>query len=245
MLGWDDPFLNSATFDVMLHGGTLVALLLYFWRDFGRLIAAFVASVAERRIGPDSERRLAWLLLVTLVPAAILGFTLEDFFSTTFREQLAPVAAFLAGGAAILWLAEHQARRRGGERGLERATLGDALAIGLAQAIALFPGFSRSGITIATGLLRGLRRDEAARFSFLMGTPIIAGATVWKIRGIAVGGGAGVEWVALLAGLLGATVAGLLAIRFLLGFLRRHSTAIFIVWRLALAGVVLVYLMAR
>jgi undecaprenyl-diphosphatase len=245
ILGWDDPFLNSATFDVMLHGGTLVALLLYFWREFVRLAVAFVASIRERRIGTDPERRLAWLLLVTLVPAAVLGFALEDFFDTTFRGTLALVAAFLVGGAAILWLAELYAARHGRERDLDRATIGDAVTIGVAQAVALFPGFSRSGITIATGLFRGLRRDEAARFSFLMGTPIIAGATLWKARGIVAGGYAGVEWLPLMAGLVGATVAGLLAIRFLLGYLRRHTTGIFIAWRLFLAVLVVVYLLAR
>ena len=245
ILGWNDPFLNSATFDVMLHGGTLVALLLYFWREFVRLAVAFVVSIRERRIGPDPERRLAWLLLVTLVPAAVLGFALEDFFDTAFRGTLALVAAFLVAGAAILWLAELYAARHGGERDLDRATIGDAVTIGVAQAVALFPGVSRSGITIATGLFRGLRRDEAARFSFLMGTPIIAGATLWKARGIVADGGAGVEWLPLLAGLLGATVAGLLAIRFLLGYLRGHTTGIFIAWRLILAALVVVYLLAR
>ena len=245
ILGWDDPFLNSATFDVMLHGGTLVALLLYFWREFVRLAVAFVASIRERRIGTDPERRLAWLLLVTLVPAAVLGFALEDFFDTAFRGTLAIVAVFLVAGAAILWLAELYAARHSGERDLDRATIGDAVTIGVAQAVALFPGFSRSGITIATGLFRGLRRDEAARFSFLMGTPIIAGATLWKAREIVAGGGAGVEWLPLIAGLVGATLAGLLAIRFLLGYLRRHTTGIFIAWRLFLAALVVVYLLAR
>jgi undecaprenyl-diphosphatase len=245
LLGWNDPFLNSATFDVMLHGGTLIALLVYFWREFVGLAAAFIASLAERRIGGDPERRLAWLVLVTLVPAAVLGFALEDFLDTAFRERLVFVAVFLVGGAAFLWAAEWYAKRRGGERDLDRATLGDAIAIGGAQAIALFPGFSRSGVTIATGLFRGLRRDEAAHFSFLMGTPIIAGATIWKARVLVSDGGAAVEWVPLLAGLAGATLAGLLAIRFLLGYLRRHTTGIFIAWRLIFAAVVVAWLLAR
>ncbi len=113
LLGWNDPFLNSATFDVMLHGGTLVALLIYFWREFVGLAAAFVASLAERRIGADPERRLAWLVLLTLVPAAVLGFTLEDFFDTAFRERLIFIALFLVGGAAFLWAAEWYAAAPG------------------------------------------------------------------------------------------------------------------------------------
>jgi undecaprenyl-diphosphatase len=242
MLGWNDPFLNSAEFDVMLHLGTLVALLVYFWRDLWRLLLAWLASLRERRLGDDPDRRLAWLLLVTLLPAALIGALFEDFFDTLFRERLALVALLLVIGAAILWLAE---RRATGGRDLEELRLTDAVAIGAAQALALFPGISRSGITIAAGLFLGLDRAAAARFSFLMGTPIIAGAGLWKVRALAGGDAAAFEPATLLAGMVAAALAGLLAIRFLLDYLRRHTTGIFIAYRLAFAGAVLAFLLAR
>src|SRR3712207_1176580 len=106
LLGWNDPFLNSAEFDVMLHLGTLAALLAYFWRDLLRLLRAWLASIRDRRIGDDADRRLAWLLAISVVPAALLGALLEDFFDTTFRDRLVLVALLLVVGAAALWIAE-------------------------------------------------------------------------------------------------------------------------------------------
>jgi undecaprenyl-diphosphatase len=242
MLGWNDPFLNSAEFDVMLHLGTLVALLVYFWRDLWRLLLAWLASLRERRLGDDPDRRLAWLLVVTLLPAALIGALFEDLFDTLFRERLALVAVLLVIGAAILWLAERRATE---SRDLEELRLIDAVAIGAAQALALFPGISRSGITIAAGLFLGLDRASAARFSFLMGTPIIAGAGLWKVRALTGGDAGAFEPITLLAGMVAAALAGLLAIRFLLDYLRRHTTGIFIAYRLGFAGAVLAFLLAR
>jgi undecaprenyl-diphosphatase len=235
VLGWNDPFLNSASFDVMLHLGTLVALLVYFWRDLWRLVGAFVASIRDRRIGPDPDRRLAWLLAITVVPAALLGVLLESFFDTYFRERLILVAVFLAVGAVLLWVAERIGRQ---DRELDELRPAEAAGIGVAQALALFPGISRSGITIAAGLALGLRREAAARFAFLMGTPIIAGAGLWKLRGLlgegALGGNAG----PLAVGMVTSALAGLLAISVLLAYLRRHSTDVFIGYRLVVAVLV-------
>ncbi|MDA8203874.1 MAG: undecaprenyl-diphosphatase UppP [Chloroflexi bacterium] len=242
MLGWKDPFLNSASFDVMLHAGTLVALLVYFWRDLVALLAAWLESIRDRRIGDDQDRRLAWLIVVTMIPGALLGVALESFFDTFFREHIILVAVFLALGAGILWLAEQLALLR---RGLDNVNLSDAIVIGVAQAFALFPGFSRSGMTIAAGLYTGLTREAAARFSFLMGTPIIAGAAAWKARELLHAGLPSADIVALGAGMIGAAIAGLLAIAFLLAYLRRNTTAPFIAERLVLAGLVVVFVLAR
>jgi undecaprenyl-diphosphatase len=241
LLGWDDAFLNSAAFDVMLHVGTLLALVIYFARDLLRLLRAFVASLLERGLNDDPERRLAWLLLVSVVPAAALGATLESFFDTFFRERLALVAALLLVGAAILWLAERQGRR---ERGLLQMRLRDAVVIGAAQALALFPGTSRSGITIAAGLFLGLERAAAARFAFLMGVPVIAGAGLWKARELLGAGTAGYDVAVLLAGMIAAAISGLLAIGLLLRFLRDHSTGLFIAYRIFFAALVFVWLLA-
>ena len=241
-LGWKDPFLNSAAFDVMLHAGTLVALLIYFWRDLLRLLAAWIGSIRERRIGADPDRRLAWLILVTMIPGALLGVALESFFDTFFREHIILVAVFLVLGAAILWLAEQLAFL---QRGLDNVNFRDAIVLGVAQAFALFPGFSRSGMTIAAGLYTGLTREAAARFSFLMGTPIIAGAAAWKARELLHSGLPSADVPALGVGMLGAAVAGLLAIAFLLEYLRRRTTAPFIAERLVLAALVVVFVLAR
>jgi len=242
LLGWDDPFLNSAAFDVMLHLGTAAALVIYFWRDLLRLLGAWLASIRERRIGADPDRRLAWLLVATVLPAALVGALFERFFDVFFRERMALVAVLLIVGASLLWLAERHGRR---ERDLDRLRLTDALVIGAAQTLALFPGISRSGITIATGLFLGLERAAAARFAFLMGVPITAGAGLFKARLFLTGDAGTFEPAVLVVGMVAATVSGLIAVSFLLAYLRRSSTAIFIWYRVGFAGLVFVFLLAR
>jgi undecaprenyl-diphosphatase len=242
LLGWNDPFLNSATFDVMLHAGTLVALVIYFWRDLWKLFRAWVRSIVIRRIDSDPDSRLAWLVFITMIPAAALGAGLESFFDSYFRERLFLVAVLLVIGAALLWLAERQHR---GERDLAQLRVPDAVAIGAAQAFALFPGISRSGITIASGLFLGLRRDAAARFSFLMGTPVIAGAAAWKARELIGATGEATPAGPLALGVIGAAVAGLAAIGFLLSYLRRSDTGIFSLERVILAGAIVAFVLSR
>jgi undecaprenyl-diphosphatase len=244
LLGWNDPFINSNAFDVMLHMGTLVALLIYFWTDLVRLLVAWLASIRDRSIGSDPDRRLAWLIFISMVPGAVLGALGESFFDTFFREHsLLFIAALLAIGATILWLAEWLGSRR---RSMQDLRVLDAVGIGAAQALALFPGISRSGITISAGLFAGLTREAAARFSFLMATPIIAGAGIWKGRELIGSGLAGADLLPLAAGFGTSLVAGLAAIAFLLAFLRRRSTALFIAYRYLLAaGLVIAVLLGR
>ncbi|MDQ3492007.1 MAG: undecaprenyl-diphosphatase UppP [Chloroflexota bacterium] len=242
LMGWDDPFLSSAEFDVMLHLGTLAALLAYFWRDLIRLAVAWVASIRERRLGADPDRRLAWLLLLTVIPAALVGALFEDFFDETFRDALLVIPLLLVVGAGMLAFGERFGRR---ERGLEQLGVKDALVIGLAQALALFPGMSRSGVTIAAGLVLGLEREAAARFAFLMGIPVIAGAGLWKLRVIIAGETSPFEPVVLAAGMAASALAGLAAIVFLLRYLRTRSTGIFIVYRLIFAAVAAVLILTR
>ena len=241
-LGWDDAFILSPAFDATLHLGTLVALLAYFWRDLWRYFVAFVGVLRDRRIGDDHDRRVAMLLAVSVIPGAILGVGLESFVDTFFREQLLVVCALLVVGAAILFMAERAARHT---REMNSLRLIDALGIGLAQALALFPGISRSGITISAGLLLGLKREAAARFSFLMSTPIIAGAGLWKLREILSGTAGTFEPAVLGAGLVAAAISGLIAIWFLLAYLRRSSTDLFGIYRVAAALVFGALLLAR
>ena len=244
LLGWQDPFINSNAFDVMLHMGTLLALVAYFWRDLWALFIAWIASIRERSIAGDTDRRLAWLLVVASVPGALLGAAGESFFDTFFREpgRLILIAALLAIGALLLGVGEIVGLRN---RRMPDLGLRDAIAIGIAQALALFPGISRSGITIAAGLYLGLEREAAARFSFLMATPIIAGAGIWKARELVSGGLAGADVVPLIVGFVTAAVAGLAAIAFLLSYLRRQSTALFIGYRLVAALLLVVFVFVR
>jgi len=244
LLGWNDAFINSASFDVMLHMGTLLALVVYFWRDLLDLIAAGFASIRDRSLAGDPNRKLAWLLVISVIPAALLGVLGESFFDNYFREpdRLIYVCGILIIGAIILFIAERVGTRA---RALDQANTTDAAVIGVAQAFALFPGISRSGITLAAGLFRGLKRDSAARFAFLMGIPVIAGAGFWKTRELISAPPGSADYAALAAGFIAAAIAGFLAIRFMLSFLKVHSTGIFIAWRIGFALVSAAILLSR
>ena len=199
LLGWTDPFIKSLAFSVMLHMGTLVALLAYFWRDWARLVPAGLAALAERSLAGDPDRRLAWLIAATLPPAVLL----------------------------------------------DRLGFPGAFGIGCAQALALVPGISRSGISISAGLGLGLSREEATRFSFLMATPVVAGAGIFELRKMLTGEVAGDVNVAVVGiGFAAAAVSRLAAIHVLLRFVRTHSMAAFVVYRLLLAALVLVVFLA-
>jgi len=237
LLGWNDPFIDSLAFSVMLHIGTLFALLAYFRDDWLRLIPAGLASIRDRSIGDDPDRRLAWLLVAATIPAVIVGVLFNDVIETAFRQPRL-VAVTLVIGAAILFLAD---RLGSHSRRIESVTFPLAFGIGAAQALALVPGVSRSGISISAGLFAGLDRESAARFAFLMATPITAGAGLWELRKV-ISGEAGVDIpiVPLLAGMLAAFIAGMLAIAIVLRYLHSHGVGIFVAYRLALAAPVLV-----
>lgn len=243
LFGWEDsPLVGSLEFDVFLHLGTLIALLAYFGSDWWRFIKAGLASLRDRRIGDDPDRRLAWLLALATVPAAIIGFLGEDliaqaFHSNTSSAHLA-IAAFLVVGATILWIADRVGRRN---RDLGGVDLPRALTIGFSQAAALLPGISRSGATIATGLFLGLDRESAARFSFLLATPITLGAGLYGARHLLTADLPSEQLVAMVVGLVVAAVSGWASIRFLLNWLRTRSLAVFSVERIVLAGVVVVF----
>ena len=244
--GWEsDGLVGSLAFDVFLHLGTLVALLVYFARDWVRYAAAWFSSVSERRIGADPDRRIAWLLVLATIPAAIIGFALEGFIEDAFHgdndgARLA-IAGFLVVGATALWLADRLGSRR---RGLEGLTARSALAIGFSQALALLPGISRSGATITAGLALGLDRESAARFSFLLATPITLGAGLYGSRRLFETSLSGTEWMAITVGFVVAALSGLLAIGFLLAWLRRRSVAVFSAYRIAFAAVIVILVLA-
>jgi undecaprenyl-diphosphatase len=238
---WDDPFIDSLAFSVMLHMGTLLALIVYFWRDWVRLIPAGLASIRDRSIGDDPDRRMGWLLVTATIPAVIVAPLLNDTIETHVRDA-APVATMLCVGAAIMWLADRWGTRR---REMSSLSFRGALGIGVAQVLALVPGISRSGVSISGGLFFGLTGEAAARFSFLMATPVIAGAGVWEARKLITGeAGVNPDLGLIGIGFVTAAVSGLLAIRFMLAFLRRQPLTAFIVYRVAAAALVFLIILS-
>jgi undecaprenyl-diphosphatase len=244
--GWPaNGLLSSLSFDVFLHLGTLLALLGYFGRDWLRLLGAALASVRERRIGDDPDRRLAWLLISATIPAALIGFVGEDLINKVLHAdndgvRLA-IAGFVVLGAVALWLADRLGSRRREIDGLDAPS---ALAIGLSQALALLPGISRSGATISAGLALGLTRESAARFSFLLATPITLGAGLYGSRHLLEASHSATEWLAIATGFVAAALSGMLAIGFLLSWLRHRSVTVFSVYRLLFAGLIVVLVLA-
>jgi undecaprenyl-diphosphatase len=240
LLGWRDPFIDSLAFSVMLHLGTLVALLIYFRDDWLRLLGAAAGLVRTRSVAGDPDRRLVVLLAITIVPGGLAGVLLNDLIAREVRS-VGLVAIMFVVGAAVLWLAERWSRPR---RSMDELTPAAALGIGVAQAVALVPGISRSGISIAGGLIAGLDRESAARFSFLMSGPIIAGAVLFEARKLlSPDSGFAGHLDLLVAGVIAAFLAGILAIHVLLGYVRRHSLNVFVVYRLAVAAGVAVWLL--
>lgn len=232
--GWTGELMNNLTFDVALHVGTLVAVLWYFRQDWLRLGKASLNALRGK--APAHEARFVWYLAFATIPAAILGMRYERVVETAFRDPLL-VAAALVAGSLIIWLADHYSSQ---ERRLASMTIGHSFFVGMAQAIALIPGISRSGITISAGLAMGYRREDAARFSFLLSTPVIAGAAVFKLKHLSLHSGDAA--LGFVLGTLSAAIVGYLAIRFLIRYLERHSMNIFVWYRLILAaGVVLLW----
>jgi undecaprenyl-diphosphatase len=242
LAGWDDAFITSLAFSVMLHIGTLVALLVYFRADWVRLVPAGLAAVRDRSFRDDEDRRLAWLLVASTIPAALVGFLFSDQIESYFRSVGFVVVALVVGGL-ILLIAD---RFGATSRAIEDVSFPIAVGIGAAQALALIPGISRSGISIAAGRIVGMDRESAARFAFLMATPITAGAGFFEVRRLLAGeGGVQVATLPLVVGMVAAAISGLAAIHFMLSFLRRRSLDVFVWYRFALAAVVLIVWLAR
>jgi len=231
-------------FDASLHLGTLLAILVFFWATILRLLTAWLASIGERRWDATTDSRLAWLISIGTIPAAVIGFFFESTIEDKLRQPVT-VAVMLVVFGGVLVLAELL-----GSRKLHATQLGarSALFVGLAQAVALIPGVSRSGITMSAGLFAKLEREQAATFAFLLSAPIVAGAGLkglYDALKAARDGLLGREDFAFFAvGLSLAAVTGYFTIGVLLRFLRQHSFYPFVAYRLGLAVVVLVVVVA-
>jgi undecaprenyl-diphosphatase len=230
----------NQTFDVALHLGTLVAVAAYFWGDVVRLVRAWVGSVGRRRIATPDEK-IAWFVLIATIPAGVVGLLGENAIADGLGEPW-QIAILLAAGAVLLWVADRRPQERAmGELGLRHAVL-----MGLAQALALAPGISRSGITITAGRFMRLDRDGAARFSFLLLLPTVLGAVLLKGVGDVLLGDLPDGWQGpFLVGTLAALGSGILAIDWLLGYVRRHTYDVFVWYRLAAAAIIALLILSE
>lgn len=229
---WNSPLLDSLTFDVALHAGTLAAILWYFWKDWLDLAHGFLKILRWRRMQELEERLIVYIIFST-IPAAVAGVLLEETVERSFRNPTLIIfplvtVSFLMIYAERLWNPSYS---------LEKMTFKDSLIIGFAQALALLPGVSRSGITITSGIFLGYQREAAMRFSFLLSTPVIAGAAVFKLRHLLAPGGLA-EWPVFAIGLVSSALVGYLSIAFLMRYLARHTLNAFAGYRLVLSAII-------
>ena len=228
-------------FDVALHLGTLIAVVLYFIRDWVQLILCglgfrFPSGASENDIA--MHKRLFWYLVIGTIPGGIVGFLFEHYIDEHMRSPV-PIACLMIGVALIMWYAEYSSRL---DRHLDQVTMPDAVTIGVAQAAALFPGVSRSGATISAGLFRGMTREAAARFSFLLSTPLIAGAAAKELPKLLKAHQAGaidVPMQTLAISIAVSAIVGFAVIAFLLQYLQTRTLKIFIYYRIAFGIVIL------
>ena len=235
ILGWAD---GGLAFDIALHVGTLAAVLLYFFRDWIQVLGQGLGLNISGDPVLARNRKLLWLLIAGTIPAGIAGLLFQKQAETLWRENL----YFIAGSSIIvgllIWLAEYAGRR---QKDIGHVSLADSLSIGLAQAVAVIPGVSRSGATIAAGLVRNLDRQTAARFSFLLSTPIIAGAAAkdfWDLHKHSETLSPDVR-TAFLVGIVVSAITGVLVIRFFMNFLRSRSLAVFVWYRIVFGIIVI------
>jgi undecaprenyl-diphosphatase len=228
-------------FDVALHAGTLLAVLLYFLREWIQLVLCGLGFHYPRH-APEHQvlhnRRLFWYLVAGTIPGGLVGYLFEHRIEENLRSPV-PIACAMIAIALVMWYAEYVSRL---ERNIEQTSLGDSLAIGTAQALALFPGVSRSGITISAGLFRGMTREAAARFSFLLATPLIAGAALKEVPMLIKAHHAGaldLPMSQLLLGVFVSALVGYVVIAFFLQYLQTRTLKIFIYYRILFGVVVL------
>lgn len=257
----ESPYL---AFIVGLHVATAAALLVFFWRDWVRIVAGFATSLRHRRVETPAER-LAWLIVLATIPVGVAGLALEHVFRTTLGRPV-PAAAFLIANGVVLYAGERLRRRApaltydgpgaapcggGGGGGLDPSDrrlaelpMGQGVLIGSAQVLALLPGISRSGITMVTGLLRGLSHEDAARFSFLLATPVILAAGALKLPDLAGPLGAGIHGQ-VLAGSVASFVTAYLAVRFLTRYFQTRTLTPFAVYCVVAGAASLLWLLLR
>lgn len=236
LFGWELNPEQVFPFDTLVQMGTLVAVIIYFWKDLVSIVIAVFKGLADRKPFGTQDARLSWLLVLATIPAGLAGLLLEDMVEAAFHSARA-TAFFLLVTAALLLIAEWLGKR---SREMDSMTWKDALWIGLAQVLSLFPGVSRSGSTIAGGMTRDLKRSDAARFSFLMSVPIMLAAGGYSVYKLLKMPGLADFLPVMAVGFLTAGLVGYLSIRWLSGYLQNHSLKGFAIYVTVVAAVILV-----
>lgn len=236
LLGWDNPALNSLDFDIALHFGTLLAVVVYFFRDWVQI----VANGFGMELGHDAElshnRRLFWLLVLASVPLGVFGYIFKEQAETTWRSSFVIGTTLIVVGI-VMYIAERIGTRK---KDIGEVSLGDSLTIGAAQALAIVPGVSRSGITISAGLFRNVTRESAARFSFLLSTPALAGAAFKAFHDLHKHGGLSHDMrMTFAVGVVVSAVTGWVVIAFFLRYLRSHTLNFFVGYRIVFGIIVI------
>ena len=230
LFSWND---EGLPFNIALHLGSLIAILIYFRQDWKRIISEFIKCTLKGSYKDSTDGRLGFFLVIGTIPGVISGILLESYAAGILRNPLS-IATALALFGLFLYIAD---RKTSNEKEIKDMDLKDCLFFGIAQAFAIIPGVSRSGVAATGGLLRNFKREEAARFSFLLGAPIIAGATVFEARHFTT---EIFKTPAFAVGVASSAVTAYFVIRFLLAFLRKQDYRIFVVYRLFLAVVIVV-----
>ncbi len=231
LFGWDE---SGLAFDVALHFGTLLAVLVIFFKDWWNL---FIGAVRKFTKKEDSiENKMFWYLVIATVPGALVGFLLDDIIENVFRKQIWLIALALAIMGVLIyvgdkWASKHYKK----ETTFEKITLKQAFLVGCSQALAVIPGFSRSGTTILTGRLMGISKEAVTKFTFLLSVPIIFGATILKVGDLTFS-------LEVFVGIFTSFVVGVLSIKFLLSYIKKHDFSIFAFYRVILALIVFVKL---
>ena len=233
--------IDNLIFDVALHLGTLIALVVYFYKDIIRYFQAFIKSLVKWQVGSDQDQKIAWLLLLSMLPAGIADYFLEDVISNVFRDSLS-VAIVLLLVSFIFFIAEKYSQQ---QKEINSLTCRKIIILGCAQALALIPGVSRSGITIVAGLGLNLKREAAARISFLMSIPIVFAVGLKKVYDLSQQEINSLTIILLVFGLLSAAITGYFCLKYFLRYVQNHSLNIFAYYRIVLAVIVLIAIWAR
>jgi undecaprenyl-diphosphatase len=231
IFGWDDP---GTAFTAVVQLGTMLAVLIYFREDLWRIFKAWVGGLRDPGARRTLDARLGWYIILGTIPIGILGLALKNPIEHQFRSLYLIGASLIVGGVVLAWI-DITARR---ERPIEALDERDGAFIGIAQALALVPGVSRSGATISAGLLRGLTREAAARYSFLLSVPAVVLSGLFELKDVGNGGGASAA--STVVAVLLAFVVGYASIAFLLRYLAEHTLRIFVLYRVAIGLLVIV-----
>ncbi|MCG2827933.1 undecaprenyl-diphosphatase UppP [Methanothermobacter sp. K4] len=234
---------SSLAFDTVLHVGTLVAVVTYFWSDIVHMIRSFISSLTDipggnfrEGIEEDPFKRLAWMVIIGTIPAGLAGVLFKDFFESLFNSITA-VGFFLIVTGLLLWGSERISARIKEKLPVEKLGVRDSLIIGGAQALAIAPGISRSGATISAGLFLGFERELAARYSFILSIPAILGAALIQVKDISAG--MDLLGASMIAGFIASAVSGYIAIKFLLKLIRERDLYVFAYYCFALGLLIL------